>query len=172
MLDERINSRFTLLAVLGFLAIVAAVGLNIIDDQSGVKFSVGSSEVSRRNIDLVTHAIGSTSAATIGRYDGFDAPAGTEFLPSNRGFTSTQIQATADSATDTVISVGFGSSHVEDSLTAPLASFQVAEITLPAGSGFNQIDLALQIPPKRYPWVMTTGPASAPGRVAIEGISK
>ena len=116
-------------------------------------------------------AFTTTAVALGGRYDSTDLPAAQPFLvPAGRNYVVTRLLVTPDALAPVTLSWGHGTTHVADSIAAPVNSRTMGEITIPAGgTEIVEISTVWIAPGGTYPWASQRGVAAWTGRVQIIG---
>ncbi len=118
-------------------------------------------------IDVET-ALTASTTITDGNYDSFDLPLGTSFVGDPLlefvigGFSLTS------STSDIRIDYGFGTSHVENSVSAPSGLVIVGSFVIPAGAGLERVPVLWKLPIASHPFVRIVGDVSN-GHITIIG---
>ena len=119
-------------------------------------------------IDVET-ALTASTTITDGNYDSFDSPLGTSFVgDSVKEFTVGGFSLTS-STTDIRIDYGFGTSHVENSVSAPTDDVIVGSFVIPASSGLERVPVFWKVPVNAHPFVRVVG-SDSNGHVTLIGV--
>lgn len=93
-------------------------------------------------------------------------------MPIRQKLAITQVMVTADATSAVTVEIGVGTSHVEDSASAPADAEVLTSFSLPAGSGLHVVPLSLTgIGYDKYPYARITGTGGSwPGPVTLTGV--
>lgn len=162
----------SVLIALGVAAFLISVVFTTEGRFKPVIVTVGAAEIPEVDIDDIRHMVTASSGAAGGNYDSADAPVGTSYaVPTGSSFWIFATELTPGSTT-TVVQVGYGSTHVENSVAAPADSVTLTEFTLPANGELQRVTDALEIPAGMFPWARISGPTTWPSRVRLFGVER
>ena len=114
--------------------------------------------------------IGATATTTDGYYDSLDRPLTTTYaVPTGRTLTLVRADV-ASTSTRTVLQIGYGDTHVENSAAAPTNPVTLYETNLPAAATYHQIPVELAMPAGKFPWMRTIGAVGQ--RAVLVGIER
>lgn len=118
-------------------------------------YTVGSAET--RDPTQLKALINTQTSLDLNRYDSFDSPRGTSYqVPTGKTFYITKLQGSIMQAAgaDVGIEVGYGDTHVEDSVAAPTNSTPVYLIKFYTINGVQvDLDVWIPIPAGKFPYI-------------------
>jgi hypothetical protein len=97
-----------------------------------------------------------TDQLTTGRYDSFDSPVGTSYaVPAGKTLLIVGGDAPDESGSPALYSVGYGDTHVENSVSAPTNPVVITKFTVTEGA--RELALWAEIPSGKFPFVFFDG---------------
>ncbi len=154
-------------AILAFAVIwVGDIRGGQIPGRTGVTFNIGGITLDLPDAQgRITTLVNPTLNIASGRYDSLDSPLGTDFIvPADREFHVTDGDMPHDPP-ESVISFGWGDTHVENSVAAPTNDVIAFRISLDDNSP-DEFSMHVIVPAGKYPFVRYeegTGTLDGPG---------
>lgn len=158
-------------SLLAVIMLVVASAYAVTGGFSGKTLQVGSLNLRTDQLADTVTLVNATTGAATDNYDSADFPRGTDYsVPANRSLRIGAVQASNPTSGAATVEIGYGDTHVENSVAAPTNSVLLGTWSLPASSTVTTIDTAVSVPAGKHPWVRVVGTGAWPSDVVLFGI--